>query len=360
MSESRFANHAEQHLNQQPVKAAPASNVPKDVPLRFFAPELSISQGFTAYPYFLNNAVLDWLTQEGYLLAQSSGNRITPKGAACGLGTGQTTTADGKPYFVITCGEPVKALLRDNVARIIALEREGWEPMLACLTPEWHSRTVVSEEAVSLTDMVKQIHSRLPADLPRKLEAQRINVWLVKNGLMENAALRKQKVRQPTAAGRKIGILFNLSQTGKSVRWSAPAQRFVWDNLNQIVQDLASGEAYRWGPQEVVLSADLRRRMRPVSKPVNLAYVEAVINKSLKDEEDHPNLLPRYLVASWLLHEQYTTYVKKPGGGGNSLPTKKGEAAGLVSLEGVLHLSEAGQQFIYDNLQQIFNYYQTL
>ncbi|MBD5084844.1 MAG: hypothetical protein HDT33_07225 [Clostridiales bacterium] len=370
MSESQFAGHTENHLNPLPMGAGPniSKAVPKEVPVKSFMHDLCTSLGFTADPHFLNYAAFEWLTQEGYLMAQHKesrqcwNNQPAPKGAGLGLRSAQFTAADGKAYSEIVCGEQGQMLLRDSIGQIIALERMQWEPLLACLTPKWHSRVPVSEEPLLITAMVKQINSCLPGDLPRVLSAAKLGVWLVKNGLMETILIGKSKRRYPTEAGEKIGIRCDPNRD-RSVLWTAPAQRFLCDNLDGIVQDLASGEAYRWGPREPVLTEELRSKLRPVSKPIQPAYLETVINANLRGEEEYPDILPKRFLAVWLYQEKYSVFRADSGEGRkewSSFPTEEGEKIGLIVSEGQLLLSETAQQFIYDNLQRIFDYCKTL
>ena len=355
--------------NQRPpMGAEPAGGgaVSKDTPVRAVIRELCVSLDYTAEPNFLIQSAQEWLAQEGYTAAQPREDRAyfryhpTPKGAGLGLRSAQFTHKDGTPYCELVCGEKGRQLLRRNLKRIMAVERTRWEPLLACLTPEWHSGAAVSEEPVNLTNMVKQINSCLPQELPCKLNALRLSTWLVKNGLMEAVVIRGKVKRQPTAAGKGIGIQSTLWRKNGTILWLASAQRFVWDNLAGIIRDLASGEAYKWGPREPVFTEELRRGLRPVPKPVPSFYLDAAINTALDGGKGYPGILPKGLVGAWLHQEKYCVAERTPEGGWLVLPTEKGEAVGLAATEYVFQLSEAGQQFVYDNLQEIFDFYKTL
>ena len=71
-------------------------------------------------------------------------------------------------------------------------------------------------------------------------------------------------------------------------------------------------------------------------------------------------ILPKRIIASQLTHERYCVVRKSPGGGRARILTEKGKLAGLVAEAGHISLSEARRQFIYDNLQKIFDYCKTL
>jgi hypothetical protein len=367
MRELPSINGAKNHLDQPSMEGGPKGGaVPKDALVKSSMLELCMSLGFTAEPGFLNQSSLDWLIQAGYITAQSIENRsypdyyTTPKGDRCGLRSVQFISKAGTPRFNIVCGEQGRQLLRNSIKQILALERTRWEPLLACLTPKWHTQASISEKPVNLTNMVKQINRSLPQDLSRKLSPQKISTWLVKNDLMETVVIRNAIKRQPTAAGERIGIQSTLRERNGLVLWHSSAQRFIWDNLNEIVQDLASGEAYKWGPREPVFSEEFRRSLHSTPKLVPAAYLEVVINSALNGESGCPDVFPKGLILSWLYQGKYYTARKEPDGRWSIFLTEKGTAAGLAISEGALRLSEAGQQFVYDHLQQILDYYKTL
>lgn len=354
----------EEPPERKPPKEEPANETPGGMPLGDFMAGLCASLGYTAAPVFLNTAAYNWLVREGYLTRRSrTGSSLTDylptqKGLGFGLVAEERTNRAGESYVKLLCGKKSWQLLQDNFEQIIACNQKRWEPLLACLTPEWHSSTACTEEPVTLTAMLNQINSQLPEDLPKKVVPTELSNWLVWKGLLVPAIVRKAPVRLPTRAGEELGIQSTKHKKNGKILWSIPAQQFILDNLNGIVQDLASGEAYKWGPRELVLSDSVVQSLHPQPKPVPAAYLETVINGAFECKKGQPILVPRGLITSWLYQEGYTvTGAEPPSGDGSVLPTEKGEAAGLVLFEGRVHFTQAGQQFIYGHLPQIFDYY---
>lgn len=351
-------------LEVEPEEQAEPS--PEEPTVASVMKELCISLGFTGYQNFLGLATLEWLVREGFVVATPIENRkkldyqATPKGIKSGLRCVSRVDKQGEPFSQILCGEQARQLLRDNVQQIIAMRQAQWELLLACLTPEWHSRAVCAEGEVGIVQLVKQINSQLPEDLPKKIAPNELSYWLVWKGFLETAVSGQYPYRIPTQVGESLGIKSILDRNSGKNLWSIPAQQFILDNLNGIVQDLASGEAYKWGPRELVITDQVRNGLKAQPRLLSLAYLEAAINGVLKDGRECPNLMPKRLISSWLLQEQYLANRKGPDGVWALNPTEKGEAAGLVNEEGALRFSEAGQRFVYDHLEQIFDYYREM
>lgn len=354
----------EEPPEKKPPEKEPPDQASGGMLLGDFMAGLCASRGFTANPLFLNAAAYHWLVQEGYLTQRSGTNSSltdyppTQKGIELGLVAEEHTNREGAPYVRILCGKKSWQLLRDNLEQIIACNQKRWEPLLTCLTPEWHSGAACTEGPVTFTAMLKQINSQLPEDLPKKIVPAELSNWLVWKGLLAPAIVRKSLVRLPTRAGAELGIQSTKHKKNGKILWSVPAQQFILDNLNGIVQDLASGEAYQWGPRELVLSDAVVQSLHPQPKLVPAAYLETVINSAFGCKKGQPGLIPKMLLSSWLYQEGYIAAGTEPSSGGEStLPTEKGKAAGLVLSEGRVCFSEAGQQFVYDHLQQILDYY---
>lgn len=131
--------------------------------------------------------------------------------------------------------------------KIMAFERKQWEPLLDCLTPEWqaHARACCLEKGISLTALLRQINSQLPSNLSRKPYNRQVFLWLVRKGLVERTLSGNKWVYWPTPEGEEKGIVWD--ESNRNLQWSFAGQQFLVDNLEAIVQDLASGEAYRLG-----------------------------------------------------------------------------------------------------------------
>lgn len=177
---------------------------------------------------------------------------------------------------------------------------------------------------------------------------------------MEQAVVWRKISRIPTRAGEELGVQLETWKRDKPPLWSVSAQRFILDNLNGIVEDLASGEAYLWEPRELVLIDEAHSRLYTQIKPepVSGIYLERIINdQAFGCGEGRPNLVPVFLIKSWLYQEGYT---EQGTGGEDAQPTQRGATAGVVKTEMGIGLTEAGQRFIYDNVDHIFDYYREL
>lgn len=314
---------------------APEEDAPERIELIMSG--LCRARGFTKKPVFLHQAAYEWLVQEGYLTAQPrTDNKWTDyqpiqKGGALGFQAVEYTSKDGRTCIAIQCKEQGRQLLRENMEPIIARNQKRWKPLLDCLTPEWHSRAACAEKPITLMALLKHIHSQLPENLPQKLSSNAVSDWLVWKGILEPCIIRKSLKREPTQAGEQLGLQSNQWETNGKVLYPIPVQQFILDNLNGIVQDLASGDAYRWGPQELVLTSQAREELKARPKLVGPAYMDNAINSALGCGDGRPNLIPRKLIASWLFQEGYTFSVQgEQGDKIKTTPTPKGAAAGLA------------------------------
>lgn len=104
----------------------------------------------------------------------------------------------------ISCGEQGQQFLLDNVEQITALYQKWAEPLLACLTPEWHSQGWDLPETATATELV----------------------W-------EKGADSLLWTLVPTQPGQTIGLY--LAEEKQWLKFNRNAQQFVVDNLQKIV-----------------------------------------------------------------------------------------------------------------------------
>lgn len=318
--------------------------------------------------YFLQPAVYQWLVQEGYAAAQSgtdggqTGYLPTEKGSEHGLLGYEHTTEKGDTFARISCGEQGQRLLLDNVEQITALYQRWKDPLLACLTPEWRSQTWDLPDPPTATEVVKLINSRLPDDLPWKINRILLNDWLVWKGLLKEIAKKKGvTLRLPTMAGEKLGLhaaTFSEKKWRTHVTWTAPAQQFVVDNFETIVRDLFSGEPYR-SPRFVV-TEEIQKGIQTVDDGIGSPALAELINAAIQKSGSDFTLTSKP-INGYLLNEKYLVWEESSQwpSGRALVPTQLGQSIGLyLSVDGKwLKFGRNAQQFVVDNLQGIVDYY---
>ncbi len=224
---------APQSRSAQPAEppAAPADAVP----LLEFAKQLAASRGLV-YAFPLYTTLTAWLRLEDCALFTTVGDQdlwdVTEKGAAMGL------TSDGR----LLCQPKAQAFLQERLDEILAWNSTLWEPLLEALTPSLCGRVLCSEEAVTLTQFLKRIQGLLPPDLPRKLSAKYINLWLFQQGHLKEHITEQSKTWRPTEQGEELGI---HTKSSRNLVFDADAQRYILDHLRDVVSACQSMDLYR-------------------------------------------------------------------------------------------------------------------
>ena len=109
------------------------------------------------------------------------------------------------------------------------------------VTEEELRRIAVSQEPTQITQFVDRIMNVINDPDRKKLKTTTITDWLIEKGFMtkQTDADGKSK-RLPTAIGEQIGLTVKLREgqygTYQAVYYSAEAQRFVLDHLQEMLQ----------------------------------------------------------------------------------------------------------------------------
>lgn len=332
--------------------------------LKDFIAETVWSLGFTGYDSFLYNAVIGWLTEEGYLSfgeepeADISQRIVTPKGEAAGL---RETELHGNADAAILCGERFQGFLQGSMDKIMAFERRQWQPFLNCLTPEWYAgaRACCLQKEISLTALLRQINSQLPADLPRKPGTAQVNLWLLRKGLLKRVFIGGSKAYWPTYEGTELGL--SLGEKRRTVYWPFAGQQFLVDNLDVIARDLASGEAYRLGPGPQPLTGAQERlsQIKFVAQERTLFELTDMINQALAPLKEGAYQLPIGVIWVWMSRQGYIQTGKKSEtmktwwditDAGSTAGFGRNEKDGVVA-------HEAGQRLVVAHLEEIWDLY---
>lgn len=337
--------------------------------LKNFMEKTVRSLGFTGYDSFLYKAVIGWLAGEGYLASEKepeadSGQRfVTPKGEAAGLREIrlQEAAPQGNEVISILCSEQFQGFLQGSMDKIMAFERRQWQPFLNCLTPEWYAgaRARCSEKEISLTAALRQIIGPLPPDLPRKPGVTHVNLWLLRKGLLERVFIGGDKTYWPAYEGSRLGL--GLSENRHTVYWPFAGQQFLVDNMEVIARDLASGEAYRLGPgpRRLTGARAALSQIKFAAQERSLSELTNMINQALAPIEEGAYRLPRGVIWAWLRSQGYL----RTGQISETMKTRwaltdEGSAAGFDrNKNDDLVASEAGQRFVVEHLEEIWDLY---
>ncbi|MBO5716288.1 MAG: hypothetical protein J6S23_07865 [Clostridia bacterium] len=109
-----------------------------------------------------------------------------------------------------------------------------------CLSQDVRARLLVSERAITVSDIANNLNSYIDLETTKKITAASINDWLVSVGLLEIVKLQNGKQRkQPTVQGNEIG-LFLEERRGQFeqyyiVLFTPDAQQLIYDNIEAIV-----------------------------------------------------------------------------------------------------------------------------
>ena len=108
------------------------------------------------------------------------------------------------------------------------------------LTSSDRARLLVSEKAVTVTEIANYLNSNINQETTKKITGASINDWLMSVGLLEIVKLQNGKQRkQPTVQGNEMGIFVDErnGQFGQYyvVLFTSDAQQFIYDNIEAIV-----------------------------------------------------------------------------------------------------------------------------
>lgn len=341
----------------------------KIMTIRDFMMKSAGDLGFTGWRPFLNRAAAEWLAREGYLEGRDTvepGNpsaddfkrgvyAVTPKGKALGL-LEKEQEENGK--VTILCSERCQGFLQGSMDKILEFEQKQWAPLLNCLTPQWYAHASCLEEADTLTALMRQINSQLPSDLPRRVNVIQAFSWLERKGLVEDRFIESnRKVHYPTFEGKQLGL--GMTNARRSVLFLPSAQMFIKDNLGQIVRDLASGDAYRLGPDPQKLTGvqDVVARISFDQEEQTLYEMEYIINQALSSLKEGACRLPGGVIWIWLHRGGYIEN-QRAGSKKTTVITDSGKAMGVfIDEKGYFSVNKAGQHFVAKHLEDIWNLY---
>jgi len=110
------------------------------------------------------------------------------------------------------------------------------------ITPEQIAAVPISQEPVRVTQLIQTIADTIQDPQMRKLKTTVITDWLMEKGFLEKRIGSDGKsLRLPTQAGIHIGlqIQHRMGKYGEyqAVYYSPAAQRFILDNLFDMVSD---------------------------------------------------------------------------------------------------------------------------
>ena len=108
------------------------------------------------------------------------------------------------------------------------------------LTSSERARLLVSEKAVTVTEIANYLNSNINQETTKKITGASINDWLMSIGLLEIVKLQNGKQRkQPTVQGNEMGIFVDErnGQFGQYyvVLFTSDAQQLIYDNIEAIV-----------------------------------------------------------------------------------------------------------------------------
>ena len=109
-----------------------------------------------------------------------------------------------------------------------------------CLTSGESARLLVSEKAVTVTEIANYLNGHINQEITKKITGASINDWLMSIGLLEIVKLQNGKQRkQPTVQGNEMGIFVDErnGQFGQYyvVLFTSEAQQLIYDNIEAIV-----------------------------------------------------------------------------------------------------------------------------
>lgn len=344
----------------------------EELTLREWMQEICPALGFVSRISSVNScfvlpAAYQWLVQEGYAVEEPGEDpkhpnyRPTAKGSGHGLRCYERKYENWDTNAVrISCAEQGQKFLLDNVEQITAVYQQWQEPLLACLTPGWYNQNWDLPQESTVTDLVKRINSRLPADLPWKINRTLLNDWLFWKGFLKEISKRTQKGRISTAAGEELGIhteTFSEEEWASTVVWKVSAQQFVLDNFETIVRDLFSGEPYR--ASRFAVTEEIQKGVRLSNKGIGTPKLAELINIEIQ-RSGSVFSLPWKTINKWLRKEGYLVWEKKPDNPlWSMVPTQRGQDIGLylTGEKNWLKFDMNAQRFVVDNLQGIVDYY---
>lgn len=120
-------------------------------------------------------------------------------------------------------------------------KRHGWKKQFS-LMPEEAMHVIYSESPLPISRLVERINEAADTSEKKKLSYKQVVKWLIDHGLLEEIVIGNNKVKQPTDKGNKVGITIEkrMSTTAGEyyvTLYSIDAQRFIVENVNQIVED---------------------------------------------------------------------------------------------------------------------------
>ena len=129
------------------------------------------------------------------------------------------------------------------------IENGGYEPRIIkrqprkefSLSMEKRAGIALSPQPVLVGEMARYLNSLIDPEVSGKIPTTAINEWLLKIGFLEEVELPSGRHRKlPTEIGMEMGI-FAEERTGPhgtylGVFFNQQAQRFVYDNLDAIVE----------------------------------------------------------------------------------------------------------------------------
>lgn len=102
------------------------------------------------------------------------------------------------------------------------------------------SKVYISEKT-GISNFAKEINKLVPDNM-QSISDTKILAWLLSNGYLEEVAKEDGgKTKQPTEAGRAIGISTEMRDSSHGpflyVVYNANAQRFILDNIYSIIEE---------------------------------------------------------------------------------------------------------------------------
>lgn len=341
----------------------------ESVTMTEFLEPVSRLLGFTCRKNVFSPIVRDWLTKEGYMARRdSTGDAplLTSRGAASGL---WEKLSESGSSMVIYCNGQGQQFLLDNLEQILAFERKRWADLEACLTPEFISSISCGEITESPTKFLNRINDRLPSGLFRKFTAADVNIWLVRQKLLEDILVKEEWWRVPTEAGEAVGIepitLNDVKRDGS--RWSLKGKKYILTHLRDIAESLGTGTAYQLVPLCFSVSEEMRSGFTCAERDLTNKNITEWLNAWL--ETAAGVRFPKGLIPAWLADRGFLTrmdyseeYVSRNMRRTILVPTEQGKAIGLMMKNGegytFLTYRQEAQQYIIQHLEEIAAFWQ--
>ena len=107
------------------------------------------------------------------------------------------------------------------------------------ITEEEKARVEISAEPLQISKLCERINNQINTDERAKLKVTAFGEWLAEKGFLNVEIRNNKKYKKVTPSGEAVGIICEWRAYGEreyyQVSYSAAAQQFLLDNLDEII-----------------------------------------------------------------------------------------------------------------------------